>query len=112
MRRLDGVSFVQLDTVDQLACVYIGSPTQIDFSEFISAAEDAAYTTVGLRLFAEGRVDRTECDDCGQEREFLNLESGQRFELGENDFEPGQQVSLEARVIGWASEHPTLIPTM
>ncbi len=112
MRRLDGVTDVRLDTVDQYAEVWVKDPTELDFAEFEGAVIDAFYTMVAMYVQARGRVVVHECEDCGRERDFFELDgSGQRFELGKSTLELGDSLLLDAFVQGWDSEHPLLVPT-
>jgi hypothetical protein len=77
----------------------------IDFVAIEQAAEDAAYDITEIILDLEGEVLQAPCADCnGEERTFLELESGQRFELRGEPRSPGV-ISLHAQVFDWREGH-------
>ena len=78
----------------------------IDFDAIEQAAEDAAYDITEVTLDLGGEVIQAPCADCdGEQRTFLELETGQRFELRGEPRSAGQQISLHAEVFDWREGH-------
>ena len=78
----------------------------IDFVAIEQAAEDAAYDITEIILDLEGEVLKAPCADCnGEERTFLELESGQRFELRGEARSPKPHISIHAQVFDWREGH-------
>ena len=81
------------------------NPQPIDFDAIEQAAYDAAYDIKEMVVDLEGEVILAPCADCnGEERTFLELETGQRFEIRKAPPAVGPAV-LQLEVFDWKTQH-------
>ena len=92
--------------MDGYAHYALTDPQPIDFDAIEQAAEDAAYDITEIILDLEGEVIQVPCADCnGEERTFLELETGQRFEFRGEPRTTRRQVSIQAQAFDWREGH-------
>jgi len=110
LRRQVGATSIDLDTIESYVEYGIGEPRVIDYAAIMSAGHDAGYDAISLFVVTvTGTTSRGLCPDCG-ERWYLRVpETDQVFELA-SEVPIGEEVTVRARVEGWDTGHPILIP--
>ncbi len=109
MRRLDGVTHVSLNTVDQEANVFIEDPADIDFVEVAEAADSAAFLVKSIQLHGRGQVLLASCESCASDHNVLEVEgSEQRFHLAGDVSAWEAPRSFSAFVVDWEVDETEL----
>ena len=110
---IEGVVYVQLDTEFQFARIFYGEPVTIDLEAIERSAGEAGFGLHAIRLTVPGVVVSAPGTSEGVARFLLRVDgTDQLFELAGEEHAAGEELEVEAEVLGWEDGRPRLrLPT-